>query len=100
MTLFHPDLFDMTAEAEAHRREDLVLKQVEIAGGKAFEQRRGQDVRGDTLVVRGSNRPAPLARIRDLAAEPLEVRICGQCLRGQVEEPRAHDAAATPHFSD
>ena len=87
-------------KAESHRRQHLVLEDVLIARSESLEQCGGEHVRGHALVIRGLQRPASFARVRDAAAEFLERRVSGQRGRGQVEQPRTDHAAVPPDFGD
>ena len=46
------------------------------------------------------HRPAALAGVRDAAREVLELRDSGERRRGEVQQPRADDAAAPPDLGD
>ena len=63
--IFQPDycllLFEVTSESEPHGREDLVLEEVLALGAEALEERGGQDMRGDSLVIGGGKGPASFA---------------------------------------
>src|SRR4051794_37842861 len=93
-------LLEVPAEGEAHRRQDLVRELVLVARGEAREQRRGQPRRRHALVDRRVRRPAALARVRHPARELLELRALDERGRGEVEQPRADDAAAPPDLGD
>ena len=55
----HLDDLDVAAEAEAHGGENAVLEIVLAAGGETLEQRGGEDVGGNTLVVGRGHVQAP-----------------------------------------
>ena len=65
-----------------------------------IEQRGRQHGDRNAFVDRGEHGPPPLAGVRHATREVLEPRAPVQGLRGEVEQPRADDAAAAPHLSD
>src|SRR5262252_9223504 len=84
-------LLDMAAELEAQRREQLVGELLLAARAEAGEEGRADHRRGDALVDRRLQCPAPLAGIGDPAVEVGQVGILAQCAGGEVEQPRADD---------
>ena len=55
---------------------------------------------GDGLVDRGLDRPAAFAGIRNPAGKAGELGILGERIRGQVQQPRGDDTAASPQLGD
>ena len=96
----HVVLLDVAAEGEAHRRQQAVLEIGLAAGGEAGEQRGGEDVGRHAFLDRRFDRPASFARIRDAAGECRQVGTLAERGSGQIEQPRRHHAAVTPHFGD
>src|SRR5262245_37598473 len=93
-------LLEMSAEPQSHRRLDL-LRVVGLATrGEAAVERGAQHGCGYALVDGREDRPAALARVRHAAGELRELRILGERLRGEVEQPRRDDAAAPPDLGD
>src|SRR5215204_216801 len=84
---------ELVPERGVHlRRVRLVLPRREPR-----EQRGGDDRRRHGLVDRVEDRPAPLARVRDPAADIGQVvALLLERERRQVEQPRAHYRALTP----
>ena len=65
---------------------------------KRSNKRRRDHRGGNTLVDRGENGPASLARVRDPAGEVVEIGRAGEGIGDQVDEPRADDRAAAPYL--
>src|SRR5215472_1270607 len=92
--------FEMSAELETHRREQLVLIIRLAARTKALIERGGEHRHRYGLVDGGLDRPAPFSGVGHAACKLLQVGIFHQCRGRQVEQPGCNDAAAAPHFSD
>src|SRR4029077_4623063 len=90
--------FQMSAKLVTHRGEQLVGKICLAPRAKTLIQRSCQDVSRHTLVDGGLDRPAPLARVRNLPCEFREGGISDQRNRRQVQQPRGNHAAAPPHL--
>src|SRR4029434_8078891 len=90
--------FQMSAELIAHRGEQLVGKICLATRAKTLIQRSCQDMSRHTLVDGSLDRPAPLARVRNLTCEFRECGISDQRDRRQVQQPRGDHAAAPPHL--
>src|SRR5215472_3799319 len=90
----------MSAEFEAHGREEALAERMLLAGAEASEKRRRQNVGGHRLLDRGVDGPAPFSRILDVTREARERLILGEGDGGQVEQPRGDDAAAPPDLGD
>ena len=71
-----------------------------IARVEAIPQRGGEGRHRNAFVDRRVNGPATLAAVADAPLELAELRIGVQRLRGEVEQPTAHDAAAAPQLAD
>src|SRR5687768_2929697 len=91
---------DMAAELGAERRQDLFRERVILPRAEALEERRREHVGRHRLFDRGLDGPAPFTRVGDVADEPRQLGIGGKCARGQIEQPRADDAAAPPELGD
>ena len=100
-TVNSPPSDRVPAELVAQRRVHLRGERLLLARGEPRVER-GRDHRhGHVLVDRLEDRPAPLARVLDVALDPLELRAL--LLEGrvqQVEQPRAHDRAVAPDPGD
>ncbi len=90
----------MAAEAGAHGGKDLLAEGVVDARAKSGEQCRGQHLGRRRGLDGGIDRPAALARIRDVARIGGEFLIGGQRLGGQVEQPGGDDRTAAPDLGD
>ena len=90
----------MAAEAEAHRREQLVAERMLDPAAIARVKGGGQHVGGHLLLHRGIDGPLALARVGDAAGEMLELLVLGEADRDQVVEPRRDDTAAPPYLGD
>ena len=94
-------LLHVTAERQAHRRQQPVLKIRVAARCKPREQRRGEHVHGHRLlrsppesssVLRRSPTTCPL--------KPSSVGSLAKRARGQIEQPGSDHAAAPPDLGD
>src|SRR5437762_12894806 len=78
---------------------DLHRVAVLLPRGEAGEQRMGQHRRGDVVRDRLLDRPAAFTGVRDV---PLDVREVAafdlEGTFGELEQPRAHDAALIPYL--
>ena len=93
-------LLQVASEREAHGRERAVGEVALAARAEAREERAREHGHRRARLVRGLERPAALARVRDAPAELVERRLLVQRLGGQVEQPRRDDAAAAPDLGD
>src|SRR5712672_2753139 len=66
-------LFEVAAEALAHRGEDTVAEVGLAAGGEPVEQRSGEHRCGHALLHRGLHRPPALAGVADVARVLVEL---------------------------
>src|SRR5262245_45221771 len=80
-------LLEVSAEPQPHRRLDFLRVVRLSARGEAAVERGAQHGRGHALVDGCQDGPAPLARIRHAAGELRQLRILGERLRRQVEQP-------------
>jgi len=90
----------MTAESLAHHREQLARVVAATLARKARHQRERKHGRRDAPSYRFLDRPATLARIRDDGSHVAQSWVVGEKCRGEIEQPRAHDASMTPRFGD
>src|SRR4051812_17152573 len=84
--LFTLGFFQMTAELEAHRREQFVLIIGFTTGGEALEKRGGEDGHRDTLVNGGLDGPPALTGIRHAPGELGESRILNERGGGEIQQ--------------
>src|SRR5512134_2059509 len=90
----------VAAEFVAERRQELVGEARRLARPEAGEQRRRQHMGRHRLLDRRIDRPAALAGILDHAGIALEALVLRQRLGGEIEKPRADDAAAPPQLGN
>ena len=90
----------VAAELVAQGGDDARREPAVVARLEAGEQRRGDDRRGHGPVDRLLDRPAPFARVLDVALDPLELVGFAERQLGEVEQPRAHDRAVAPQLGD
>src|SRR5215831_9048787 len=88
--------FEMSAELETHRREQLVLIIRLAARTEALIERGGEHRHRYGLVDGGLDCPASFTGVGHAACKLLQVGILHKCRGGQVEQPRCNDAAAAP----
>src|SRR5262249_58661879 len=93
-------LFEMPAELETHRREQLVAEVRLATRAEALVQGGGEDRRRHGLVDGRPDRPPSLAGIRHASLEALERWVLDERRGRQIEEPGGDDAAASPHLGD
>src|SRR5258706_4930804 len=90
----------VTAELEAHRREQLVGKFGVAAGTEALIQSSGENRSGHGLVDGGLDGPTAFAGIRDATRELRQRGVLAERGGGQIEQPRSDHAASAPYFRD
>ena len=66
---------DMSAETEAHRRENLFAEGVFLPRAETGVKRRGEHMGRDRFLDRGLDGPAALAGILDKTREILQLRV-------------------------
>jgi hypothetical protein len=91
--------FEVATKLISHRRQETIRKVVFSAGAEPLKERRSQDRRRGCALDGRMGRPPPLAGIRHATGKLLQVGLLGQRFRREIEEPRANDASASPHFS-
>ena len=91
-------LLDVSAELEAHRRQQLVLEVRLAARAEALVERGGQHRRRHGFVDRGLDRPAAFAGVGDAAGELRAVRDlrAAPTRSGRAATRRSRCRAATP----
>src|SRR4051812_15670987 len=91
-------LLRVPAELGAHGGQDLVGERGLATRGETVVQRGAEHLGGNAFVDGGLDRPAAFAGIGHAAAELRQLRVGHQGLGGEIEQPRAHHAAAAPHL--
>src|ERR1035438_9347579 len=90
----------VAAEAEAHRREQLVLEIRIAARSETLVERGGKNRHRYTDIDGCLDGPSSFARIGDVPLEFGERRILCEAASREVEQPRGDDTAAAPDFGD
>src|SRR5438105_7345509 len=90
----------VTSELVAERGEEAVGEGVVAARPKAGVERGGDGGRGDRLLDGVLDGPPALARVLDVRLHGLEVRVLGERVGRQLEQPRSDHAAVVPERRD
>src|SRR6185436_4528587 len=81
-------------------RQQLIRESGLAARAEALIERGAEHMRRHTFVNRGGKRPPPFSGICDAARELLQVRIVGERLGRQVQQPGRDDAAVPPDLGN
>src|SRR5262249_19980883 len=92
--------FNVTAEAFAHGRQDLLRKRMLPARTKPRKKRRGENFGRYGFVDSRLHGPPAFAGILDETGIGIKTRIAREGGSSKIEEPGRDDAAAPPHFGD
>src|ERR687889_2499484 len=71
-----------------------------LTGLETGEEGAGDGVGGDGLVYSFEDRPAPLARVVDVALDAVQVGVLLEGCLGELQEPATHDAALVPQAGE